>query len=318
MGPRHGSMQFWPRVKAQRHYARIRSWPTITETKPLGFGGYKVGMTHIMVKDPRPNSLTKGMTISLPVTVVECPPLKVAAIRFYKYSICIGEQWAEKLDKEITRKIPVRKKQAAPFEKDFDDIMVLVYTQPRLIGIGKKKPDIFEIAVGGKNKEERLEYAKQHLGAEIKIEDIFKEGQFIDIHAVTKGKGMQGPVKRFGVPVRRHKSEKTKRGPGSLGAWCAQPHYMYRVAHAGKMGYHLRTEYNKQVILISSKPERVNPKGGFVRYGVVKNPFILIHGSIAGASKRILRLNLPIRPNKKVSTQPFEVTYIHTETHQGA
>ncbi|MCK5630480.1 MAG: 50S ribosomal protein L3, partial [Nanoarchaeota archaeon] len=64
---------------------------------------------------------------------------------------------------------------------------------PSLTGIGKKKPEMFEIAVGG-NKEDQLNYAKSMLGKEINVADVFKGGQQLDIHAITKGKGVQGPV----------------------------------------------------------------------------------------------------------------------------
>ena len=75
--PRHGSMQFWPRKRAQREHARVRSWPSANSEagKPVGFAGYKVGMSHIIVSDNRKNAKTKGMDLMLPVTVIECPPL---------------------------------------------------------------------------------------------------------------------------------------------------------------------------------------------------------------------------------------------------
>ena len=53
------------------------------------------------------------------------------------------------------------------------------------------------------------------LGKEIKVEDVFESGVSVDVHGITKGKGFQGTVKRFGVPIRQHKAEKTKRGIGT-------------------------------------------------------------------------------------------------------
>jgi len=44
----------------------------------------------------------------------------------------------------------------------------------------------------------------------------------VDSKTFTKGKGFQGPVKRFGISLRSHKSEKVIRGPGSLGPWKGQ------------------------------------------------------------------------------------------------
>ena len=46
-----------------------------------GFAGYKVGMTHLVMVDDHKHSPTEGKDIMVPVTVVECPPMKVAAIR---------------------------------------------------------------------------------------------------------------------------------------------------------------------------------------------------------------------------------------------
>ena len=37
--PRRGSMQFWPRKRAKRMHARVRTWAEIKDVKPLGFAG---------------------------------------------------------------------------------------------------------------------------------------------------------------------------------------------------------------------------------------------------------------------------------------
>jgi large subunit ribosomal protein L3 len=304
--PRSGSLQFWPRKRSKKQYANVKTWATSAEAIPLGFAGYKVGMAHIIFNDTRKTALTKGMEVSLPTTIIECPPLKTASIRFYKKtnsgSKIISEVFADKLDKELARKISIPKNVKKKIEdiKDFDDIVLLVYTQPKLTSIGKKKPELFEIALGGK-KEDKLKYAKENLGKEISVNDVLKQGQQIDIHAVTKGKGFQGPVKRFGMGLKSHKSEKSRRQPGSLGGWTSQGHVMWRIPHAGQMGYHKRTEYNKLLIQIGNKPDEINPKGGFTSYGLIKNDYILVKGSIIGPKKRIIRLNHALRPNKKLS-----------------
>ena len=117
--------------------------------------------------------------------------------------------------------------------------------------------------------------------------------------AVTRGKGFQGPVKRFGISIRQHKSEKSIRNPGSLGPWCGQGHIMWRVAHAGKMGYHLRTEYNKQILKFITDPKEVFFKGGIINYGNAKNPVILIKGSVAGPKKRLIIFQKASRAKKQ-------------------
>jgi large subunit ribosomal protein L3 len=313
-------MQFWPRKRARREYPRIRSWPTKTEAAPLGFAGYKVGMTTVLMLDSRKFSKTKNEEVAFPVTVIECPPLKVASIRFYKKTP-IGlrlatEIWG-KVDKELNRRIAAPKKLDKKVEsiEGYDDIRINVYTQPKLTGIGKKRPELFELGLGGKIAD-KFKFAQENLGKELFINSVFAEGQLFDTTAVTKGKGFQGPVKRFGVAIRSHKAEKTKRGPGSLGAWKAQGHMMYRVAHAGQMGYHTRREYNKLLMKISDKIADVNPKGGFIRYGTVRNQYVLVKGSVQGATKRLIRMNVATRPNHKLAIERPNITYVSIESKQ--
>ena len=77
-------MQYWPRKRAKREYARVRSWAPSKDVKALGFAGYKVGMTHVLYTDARKNSKSKGEDIACAVTVVECPPLKVIGYQTYE------------------------------------------------------------------------------------------------------------------------------------------------------------------------------------------------------------------------------------------
>ncbi len=322
--PRKGSMQYWPRKRAKRQYARVRSWAGSGKPGPVGFAGYKAGMTTMIISAK--NHLSKKgemLDVAIPITVIECPPIKVASVRFYKkdaYGLKVAFEVFGKVDKELGRKIKVPKKtDEAKLDAvnlaECDDIRLNVYTMPSRTGIGKKKPEIFELGLEG-SIEEKFNYAKERLGKEIRVDEVFSEGAQLDIHSVTGGKGFQGPVKRFGVGLRSHKSEKVKRGPGSLGGWKAQGHFMYRVAHAGKMGYHARNEWNKWLLKISDKPEEINPKGGFVRYGVVKNPYILVKGSVGGPAKRMIKITNARRPNPKLPKERPQIKYISLESKQ--
>lgn len=312
-------MQYWPRKRASDIVARVRTWPSAKDAKPVGFAGYKVGMTHILVQDNRTTSLTKGEEIMFPVTVVECPPLKVAAVLFYKKDAygehCAGQINAEKLDKELARKIIMPKKPpVAKKVEGISDVRLLVYTQPKLTMMGKKAPEVFELGLGGAKAEDKLAYAQSVLGKELKISDVFNDGQLVDAFSVSKGKGYQGPVKRFGIALRSHKSEKTKRGPGSLGPW--HGFRGYRTPHAGQMGFQQRSEYNKHIIKISEDPAKVNPKGGFMRYGLVKNQYMLVKGSLGGASKRLITFTMPKRPWPKLPKEAPAVTYTSLASKQ--
>ena len=322
VNPRRGSLQFWPRKRAKKETARVRSWANLNEAKILGFAGYKVGMTHIIYTDNVKNSMTKGQDVSTPVTVIECPPMKVYSIRFYKNTIegvnLVSEVVSQKNDKELSRKINLPKKVNKKIEdiKDYDFIHLVAYTQPKLTSLSKKKPELLELAIGG-NKDDQLNLAKEKLGKEILLNEVLKEGQIIDVHAVTTGKGYQGPVKRFGVKIRFRKSEKTKRGPGSLGGWKGHGHFMWRNPNAGKVGYHLRVDYNKWLLKISDKPEEINPKGGFINYGFAKNTYVLVKGSIPGPKKRLMTLTYATRPKNGAFVEAPSIQYISLESKQG-
>lgn len=302
--PRSGSLQFWPRKRAGKALARPRKLPKSNNKKALCFIGYKAGMAHAMVLDNRAHSMTKNSTVSMPITIIECPPIKIAASCFYKKTPkglrLISSVFNKNLDKDLKRKLDIPKKRNVkePKTEEYDEIRALVYTQPKKIGFGKKKPDLLEISIGG-NKEEQAEFIKDNLGKELPIGEVFEEGEFIDIHAVTKGKGFQGPVKRFGISLTGHKSEKARRNPGSLGPWKGHAHFMWKIAHAGQTGYHKRIEHNKQILKISPKPEEIDSKGGIRGYGKVKSSFILVKGSIPGPKKRAIAMTPGKRAAKK-------------------
>ena len=321
--PRHGSLSYRPRKRTRRVSGRIRHWATTaTEPRILGFAGFKVGMTHVLLIEDKPNSPWFGREITRAVTIVDTPPMLVASIRGYGRngsSIRVhGETWMENLPRDIRRTLPWPKDYDAKasmtkFTKSLNELVglrVRLLTQPRQAGIGKKKPDILEVAVLGGSINDQFEYAKNLLGQEIRVRDIFQPGQFLDVIAVTKGKGFQGVVKRFGVSKLPHTSRKRVRAVGTLGPWHPS-RIMYTVPRAGQMGFHQRTEYNKRLLRIGEKSDDITPSGGFSHYGVLQSDFLLLDGSIPGPSRRLVQLRVPNRP-KPIPDKPPEIVYIST------
>lgn len=300
--PRRGSLQYWPRKRSRRTHARVRNYGNANDAKPLLFAGYKAGMTHIIVKDTRKGSKTIGQEISMPVTVIECPPLKIFGFRLYSTSYpsrVVSEFVAKDDDKNLKKRLKIRKKSGdiEKFIKEnegkYDDIRLLVYTQPKMIGF-KKKPEIVEVGIGG-NLAEKLNYAKENFGKEVKVSDIFAEKEYADVLSITKGKGFQGAVKRFGVKLLQNKAEKNRRKAGSLGPWHPAK-VSYRVPQHGQLGNFARVEFNKQVVKIGNGEERVTPDGGFLHYGNVKNDYVILKGSVPGPVKRLVKMRKPFRP----------------------
>ncbi|MEM0448988.1 MAG: 50S ribosomal protein L3 [Methanomassiliicoccales archaeon] len=326
--PKKGSQGYSPRVRAKRQVPRLEAWPEISEgPKVQGFAGYKAGMTHAFITDFRSQSTTAGQEIKIPVTVLEVPPMKVAAVRVYentRYGLrTAGEVWTSSVDETLARLLPIPKQVNAEEawtklkNVDIEDVRILAYTQPKLVkGVPKKKPELMELRIGGGNMEARLEYAKSILGKEITINDFAKDGGMIDVAAITKGKGFQGAIKRWGLKLLHHKNSKHRRMIGTLAP--KRPGYVRpTVPQAGQMGYHQRTELNKRIIKIGEKGEEVTPKGGFLHYGQVVNSYVLIHGSVPGPAKRLVRLRDPVRKSPPLKEAP-NIVYISTESKQGA
>src|SRR6059036_1647905 len=113
--PRHGSMGFSPRKRSESPIPHFSSWPDVDGGTPRlqGFAGYKAGMTHAFVVDYRPTSTTSGQEVQVPVTVIETPPMRVAAVRAYRQGSgglqVAGEAWAKNLDPELRRVFPIPK-----------------------------------------------------------------------------------------------------------------------------------------------------------------------------------------------------------------
>ena len=323
--PRRGSMAYSPRKRARAETPHIKSWPQGTDKPKIqGFLGYKAGMTHAFVIDYRPTSTTSGKEVVMPVSVVETPPIKIAAIRAYKSTYhglqTIGEIWADKIDPVLSKRISIQKNQKKKnwnLFKNADDIRVIVYTQPKLVtGIPKKTPEIRELRISGGSLDDQLSYAKKILGKTVSIDDVVGEGDMLDIIAVTKGKGFQGHVQRWGVKLLSHKNSKHRRMIGTAGSW--HPNWIQQtVPQAGQMGYHQRTEYNKRVLKIGEKGEEITPAGGFPHYGIVRNSYVIIHGSIPGPAKRLISMRDAIRYKRGVKIEKLEISYISTTSKQG-
>ena len=351
--PRRGSMGYSPRKRANRQFSRISSWPKSdsSEVRVQGFAGWKAGMTHVLVRDNNPHSPSAQQEVRKAVTVVEAPPMSVLAVRGYRmtpYGMqTAGEAWNDsdspeglmprlanqsrgERDAEDGRKpskragrIPVRGTNSpdealkALREADLCEVRLIVSTQPALVkSVSSKTPEIMEVALTGGDNAAKLDWAEERLGGSITLDDVYEAGQEVDVAGVTKGKGWQGSIKRWGIKLLSHKNSKRRRQGGNMGDFGTR-YVRKTIRQAGQVGYHNRTELNKRILRISDPGESdITPAGGFLSYGEVTNPYMLIQGSLPGPSKRMLRFRDAIRP--RPAKPEVDITYVSTSSKQGA
>ena len=328
--PRRGSLAYWPRVRASRISGHVDMWAQPKDLKApklLGFCAYKAGMTSINAIDNRPRALTKGEEINYAVSIIETPNLKPFSVRLYKQTPygqhLISEFMSETLDKNLLRVINAPKKRNVKlddFKKHLANasrVGVVVQTQPQTTGFAKKTPDIFEFPVAGGTLQQQFDYALSILGKEVQFTDVFKQGEFVDAHGVTKGKGFQGMIKRMGIRLESHRAEKGRRHRASMGP-ITPARVAWWVAQSGQMGNHQRTEFNRQILKVADvKTFNPNPVSGISHYGLVQGSYVLIAGSVPGAKKRLITFTHPARPRKNLFSQAPEIVAISRRSQQG-
>ncbi|MER0387594.1 50S ribosomal protein L3, partial [Vibrio vulnificus] len=122
----------------------------------------------------------------------------------------------------------------------------------------------------------------------VSVNSVFSQNEMIDTIAITKGKGTEGVVTRWGVSRLPRKTHRGLRKVACIGAW-HPARVGWTVARSGAMGFNHRTEMNKKVYRIGVKGEAshaattehdvtvkdITPMGGFPHYGVVKEDYVM-------------------------------------------
>jgi large subunit ribosomal protein L3e len=173
----------------------------------------------------------------------------------------------------------------------------------------QKKAHVAEIQVNGGSVADKVDFGFSQFEKQIAIDSVFAKDEMIDVIGVTRGHGMEGVTKRFGVTRLPRKTHKGLRKVGCIGAW-HPARVSFTVARAGQHGYHHRTEANKKIFRLYTKgasddkmnatnnastdfdltEKNINPMGGFPRYGMVTEDFIMLKGCVVGPRKRVLTL----------------------------
>ncbi|MGD0477777.1 MAG: 50S ribosomal protein L3 [Nitrososphaerales archaeon] len=296
--PRRGSLAYRPRGRAKSLLPRIRTWPKIESEKPtiLGFPAFKAGTIHVITVDDRAKTPNFGKPLFNMSSVLSLPEAEVVGLRLYSHEdgrdlpiadVKAAGQTSEKLPLERARRVAA-----------------MISTVPHDVGLSQKQPIVMEVGVAGTDVKSQADYVLGLIGKKVKFADVFKAGMYVDVLGITKGKGFEGPVTRFGVKRKQHKSRKSVRAVGVIGPWHPAA-VMYTVARAGQMGFHQRTETGKRILLAANAAEKpITPAGGFLHFGEVKGDYAVVRGSVPGPARRFVMVRVRVRGVTKSQAPP--------------
>jgi large subunit ribosomal protein L3e len=210
-------------------------------------------------------------------------------------------------------------------------IRVLAHTQIKKLNIGQKKSHLMEIQINGGNVATKVDFAYGLFEKQVSVDAVFQTNEMIDTIAITKGKGTQGVVQRWGVTRLPRKTHRGLRKVACVGAW-HPARVKWTVARAGQQGFHHRTEINKKIYKMGKKGETshgaatefdptvkpITPMGGFPHYGVVKEDYLMIKGAVPGVKKRPITLRRSLIPQtSRNALEEIKLKFIDTASKFG-
>ncbi|MCL7035613.1 hypothetical protein MKW94_019869, partial [Papaver nudicaule] len=295
------------------------------------------------------------------VTIIETPPMVVVGVVGYiktpRGMRSLGTVWAQHLNEEVKRRFyknfaKSKKKAFVKYSKKYETdegkkdiqsqleklkkyctvIRVLAHTQIRKMkGLKQKKAHLMEIQVNGGTIAQKVDFAYGFFEKQVPIDAIFQKDEMIDIIGVTKGKGYEGVVTRWGVTRLPRKTHRGLRKVACIGSW-HPARVSYTVARAGQNGYHHRTEMNKKIYRLGKVGEEshtaltefdrtekdITPIGGFPHYGVVKEDYLLIKGCCVGPKKRVVTLRQSLlKQTSRLALEEIKLKFIDTSSKFG-
>ena len=308
--PRRGSLAYSPRGRAKSFIPRIRTWPKVEAEKPilLGFPGYKAGTAHVITVDDRAKTPNFGKPLFNLSSVLTLPDAQVVGLRLYGHEN--GQDMAiadvKAAGQATTEKLPLDRTRRGA---------ALVASVPRDVGLSQKKAVTLVIGVSGGDLKTQADFVLGLIGKKVKFTDTFKAGMYVDVLGITKGKGFEGPITRFGVKRKQHKSRKSVRAVAVIGPWHPAA-VMYTVARAGQMGFHQRTETGKRILLVgNASANPVTPPGGFEHFGNVAGDYAVVRGSVPGPASRFVLVRMRVRGVSR-SQAPPQVIEVSTMTRE--
>merc|ERR1711865_67426 len=336
------------------------------------FMGYKAGMTHVVrYMEKREGKKTIKKDVVDAVTVVECPPITVIGMVGYietpRGLRGLTTVWAQNLSEGVKRRFyknyyRANKKTDGPrafskystekysgdsktnkkhVNRDISRVRKYCATVRVLCATNvndkrnfrQKKAHIMEIQVNGGSVEDKVKWAVDHFEKTVKVSEVFNKDEMIDTISITRGKGTQGVIKRFGVTRLPRKTHRGLRKIACIGAWHPSA-VKWTVGRVGNLGYYHRTQLNQKIYKVGAgamggvdnnasteydpHTKNITPLGGFPHYGIVNDDFLLLKGAVMGPRKRQITIRKSLlEPSTSWHTHNLEIKFIDTSSKIG-
>jgi len=324
---------------------------------------YKAGMTHIVRDVDRPGSKLHKKEVAESVSIVEAPPMMVVGFVGYidtpRGPRALTTVWAGHINQECKRRFyknwyKCKQKAFTKYQKRWEEatkesqspmiteierakkycqsIRAICHTQIGKVKIGQKKAHVKEIQINGGSTADKVDFVTGLFEQEVKVADVFSQDEMIDVIGVTKGKGFEGVVTRWGVTRLARKSHRGLRKVACIGSW-HPARVQFQVPRSGQLGYYHRTEINKKIYRIGKNTKEdphsamtendltekgITPMGGFSHFGEVNEDWVMIKGGIAGCRKRVITLRKSLLPQvSRRACEKIELKFIDTASKMG-
>lgn len=351
----------------------MRHFPKDDASKPphlTAFMCYKAGMTHILREVNKPGSKLHKKEVVEAVTILEAPPMIAIGLVGYVETPrglrTLTTVWAQHLSdsaKRVFYKNWYRAKRKAfthyaarvadpnntdqqheldRIKKFCQVVRLICHTDIAKIKLRQKKAHLAEIQINGGDAAAKVDYGKSLFERTVPVSSVFNPNEMVDAISITKGKGFEGVVTRWGVTRLPRKTHRGLRKVACIGAW-HPARVKFSVARAGQNGYHHRTEQNKKIYRIGKSVhtdaegkhdpkafhpnattetdltvKAITPMGGFPQYGTVNEDYVMVKGGIPGVPKRVVTLRKScVKQTSRNALEEIELRFIDTSSKFG-
>jgi len=221
-------------------------------------------------------------------------------------------------------------------------IRLICHTDMTKLKLRQKKAHMAEIQINGGDAAKKVDWGLKLFEREIPVDTVLHQNEMVDAVSISKGRGYEGVVTRWGVTRLPRKTHRGLRKVACIGAW-HPARVKFSVARAGQNGYHHRTEMNKKIYRIGKAArgapdaegkagpfnpnattetdptiKSITPLGGFPHYGEVNNDFVMVKGGLVGVKKRVITLRKScVKQVSQAATEKIELKFIDTASKFG-